>query len=92
VAATFLAKSFRDASVAAPAEKPSVSPQPPTAIQTLVPGSNKARTDARSMKGAYWPPGSVVKSDDCANAVMTCVMPAVTVLLGRTVVWYLSQR
>ena len=83
MAATFLAYVAQVLLSLAPAEKPDVSPQPPIAINTLVPARNRARNVFNGSNGVYVLPE--LKILELANAMMACVTPCVRLVDGRLV-------
>lgn len=89
VSATFLAYSCRVSSVFAAASNPADCPQPPTARQSLVPVSKRLRTWSGAMKGLYQVPE--LKMTESANAVVTCVTPAVTEWSGKLSLCHLER-
>src|SRR5690349_12787739 len=91
VEATFLANRSRVRSVLTPSSNPALSPQPPTARQTLMSWSKRSRTCLRGWKGSYFPPGWVVKRDELANDIMTWVTLLVISLEGRSLVCHLVE-
>ncbi len=75
MAFTFRANSFRLLSVAAAWEKPAVSPQPPIAIMTAVPGGNFDRTVSTVVKrGQEDGTSGELKISERMKASATCVI------------------
>lgn len=76
IAATLRANRARDAAVRAPRSNPAVSPQPPTATSSFVPGPTCARTAATVVNSGHSvraSPSSSLNTSDGMNASAMCV-------------------
>ena len=75
IVATFFAYWLREVSSFAAVENPELSPHPPIAIMSLVPGLKRLRMVETDSKGVNCGGELELKSVDWAKAMIACVMP-----------------
>ena len=83
----FRANRFRPSRDLAATEKLAVSPQPPIAIMTAVPGANCDLTASTVVKSGQVEGSGSLKMEEGINASCTCVMPDTRESLGTTLCW-----